>query len=66
MNIIHQLVNHLPEKQRTVMQLRDMEGKSYKEIAEVMQLTEDQVKVNLFRARQKIRQQFTEIDEYGL
>ena len=43
-----------------------MEGKSYKEIAEVMQLTEDQVKVNLFRARQKIRQQFAEIDEYGL
>lgn len=66
MNIIHQLVNNLPEKQRIIMQLRDIEGKSYKEISEILQLTEEQVKVNLFRARQKVRQRFTEIEEYGL
>lgn len=66
MNLIHQLVNLLPEKQRTILQLRDMEGKSYKEISEVLNLTEEQVKVNLFRARQKIKQKYTEIDEYGL
>lgn len=35
------------------MQLRDIEGESYKDIAKVLQLTEEQVKVNLFRARQK-------------
>jgi RNA polymerase sigma-70 factor (ECF subfamily) len=29
-------------------------------------LTEDQVKVNLFRARQKIKEQYLQIDEYGL
>ena len=45
----------LPEKQRTIVQLRDIEGKSYKEIADVLQLTEEQVKVNLFRARQRIK-----------
>ena len=66
LNIIHQLVNNLPEKQRIIMQLRDIEGKSYKEISEILQLTEEQVKVNLFRARQKVRQRFTEIEEYGL
>ncbi len=66
LNIIHRLINELPEKQRTIMQLRDIEGKSYKEIAEVLHLTEEQVKVNLFRARQKVKQQYTEIDEYGL
>lgn len=66
MNIIHQLVNNLPEKQRIIMQLRDIEGKSYKEISEILQLTEEQVKVSLFRARQKVRQRFTEIEEYGL
>ena len=64
--LIHQLVNKLPEKQRTVLQLRDMEGKSYKEIAEIMGLTEDQVKVNLFRARQRIKLKYSEIDTYGL
>lgn len=66
MRLIGSLINRLPEKQRTVLQLRDVEGKSYKEIAEVMQITEEQVKVSLFRARKKIKQQFTAIEEYGL
>ncbi|MEG1563746.1 MAG: RNA polymerase sigma factor [Bacteroides sp.] len=66
LNIIHRLVNELPEKQRLIMQLRDIEGESYKEIANVLQITEEQVKVNLFRARQKIKQQYIEIDGYGL
>ena len=66
MNIIHRLVNELPEKQRLIMQLRDIEGESYKEIATLLNLTEEQVKVNLFRARQKVKQRFLEIDEYGL
>lgn len=66
MAIIHRLVNELPEKQRFIMQLRDIEGESYKEIAKVLNLTEEQVKVNLFRARQKVKQRYIEIDEYGL
>lgn len=66
MQLIHHLVNGLPEKQRTIMQLRDIEGKSYKEIADILQITEEQVKVNLFRARQKIKQRYTEIEDYGL
>lgn len=66
MRIIHRLIDELPEKQRLIMQLRDIEGESYKEIAKVLNLTEEQVKVNLFRARQKVKQRYTEIDEYGL
>jgi len=66
MKLIHQLINELPEKQRVIMQLRDIEGESYKEISEVLQLTEEQVKVNLFRARQKIKQRYTDIENYGL
>ena len=53
-------------KQRTVLQLRDVEEKSYKEIAEILNINEEQVKVNLFRARQKVKQQFIDIDSYGL
>ena len=48
------------------MQLRDIEGKTYKEIAAVLDITEDQVKVNIFRARQTIKQQFQKYDNYGL
>lgn len=66
MKLIHRLVSELPEKQRLIMQLRDMEGKSYKEIAVVLHLTEEQVKVNLFRARQKVKQRYLDIDGYGL
>ena len=66
MTLIHRLVNELPDKQRLIMQLRDIEGKSYKEIAVVLHLTEEQVKVNLFRARQKVKQRYLDIDGYGL
>ena len=62
----NRLVNELPEKQRTIVQLRDIEGKSYKEIADVLGITEEQVKVNLFRARQRIKLKYSEINDYGL
>ena len=61
MDLVRKLINELPEKQRTIIQLRDIEEKSYKEIADVMQLTEDQVKVTLFRARQRIKAKYNEI-----
>ena len=66
MALIHRLISGLTEKQRTILQLRDVEGKSYKEIADIVGVSEEQVKVNLFRARQKIKQQYTEINDYGL
>ena len=64
--LVRRLIDELPEKQRSVMQLRDFEGKSYKEIAEIMAISEEQVKVNIFRARQAIKQRFIETEKYGL
>ena len=66
MDLVRKLINELPEKQCTIIQLRDIEEKSYKEIADVMQLTEDHVKVTLFRARQRIKAKYNEIQSYGL
>jgi RNA polymerase sigma-70 factor (ECF subfamily) len=66
LGLLHRLIAELPEKQRTILQLRDVEGKNYKEIAEILQLTEEVVKVNLFRARQRIKLKYNEIDTYGL
>lgn len=63
---IRKLMNLLPEKQRTSIQLRDVEGKSYKEIAAVMNITEQQVKINIFRARQTIKHEFLKQEQYGL
>ena len=64
--LIRRLIGQLPEKQRSAMQLRDFEGKSYKEIAAIMGISEEQVKVNIFRARQAIRQKYLETEKYGL
>lgn len=60
--LVRQLIDQLPEKQRSCMQLRDIEGKSYKDIANILQITEEQVKINIFRARQTIREQFKKAD----
>ena len=60
---MRQLVDALPEKQRACMQLRDFEGKQYKEIAAILGISEEQVKVNIFRARQTVKLRFQELDK---
>ena len=44
---IKRLIERLPIPQRAAMQLRDMEGKTYKEISAITGQTEEQVKVNI-------------------
>lgn len=63
---VHELFNQLPERQRTIIQLRDIEEKPYREIATIMGVSEEVVKVTLFRARQAIRKQYDKIENYGL
>lgn len=63
---VRRIVNALPEKQKSCMQLRDFEGKTYREIAGVLGMTEEQVKINIFRARQTVKQKYKEFDKYGL
>lgn len=65
-SIIKSVMNALPERQRTCMQLRDFEGKPYKDIATALGITEEQVKVNIFRARQAVKKRLNELDDYGL
>jgi RNA polymerase sigma-70 factor (ECF subfamily) len=49
--ILEEAVMKLPPDQRSVIMLRDYEGYSYDEIAEITGLTESQVKVYIFRGR---------------
>ena len=64
--LVRRIIDNLPEKQRSVMQLRDFEGKSYKEIAAILEISEEQVKINIYRARQVIKQKYIEAEKYGL
>jgi len=52
---IRKCMDELPQHQQLVIQLREIEGFSYNEIAEVLDMSMDQVKVNLFRARNAIK-----------
>ena len=52
---IRRIMATLPPHQQQVMHLREVEGFSYNEIAEVLNISLDQVKVNLFRGRHTIK-----------
>jgi RNA polymerase sigma-70 factor (ECF subfamily) len=54
--VIDEGVARLNDIQRTVLTLRDYEGYSYQEIAEITDLSVDQVKVYIFRARRFLKQ----------
>lgn len=53
--VLHEALGRLPEIQKSVVLLRDYEGYSYDEIAEITQLNESQVKVYIFRARNAMK-----------
>jgi RNA polymerase sigma-70 factor (ECF subfamily) len=54
---IRNMIDRLPELQRTIIRMRDVEEMELSEIAFITSITENAVSVNLSRARQKIRDQ---------
>lgn len=63
---VHSLFNALPERLRTALQLRDIEGMTYQEAAEAMNMSEENFKVTLHRARKALKTQYEKFDNYGL
>ncbi len=55
-DIVHNAINKLPEKLKTPLLLKDIEGLSYQEIAESMQCELGTVKSRIFRAREGLRE----------
>lgn len=64
--LVVRLMSGLPLVQRQVMHLRDVEGCSYRQIAQALGLSDSQVKVYLHRAREKVKQQLACIEDYGV
>lgn len=52
---LHRAMEKLPQVQRAAIELKDLEGYSCKEIAEILSLSEKQVTVYLFRARVSLK-----------
>ena len=49
--VLEKAIENLPEDQKAVVMLRDYEGYSYKDISDITNLSESQVKVYIYRAR---------------
>lgn len=62
-NQIKKLIGKLPDLQQTVMHLRDIEQLSYEEIAEATDLKVNAIRVNLSRARKKVREEFLKMNQ---
>jgi RNA polymerase sigma factor (sigma-70 family) len=60
------IITGLPDIQRSIIHLRDIEMLEYEEIAEVTQMTVNAIKVNLSRARKKVRDEILKIQNYGI
>jgi len=54
-DLVEKWLTKFPEKLQTIFRLREAEELSYKEIASILNITEKQVKSNLFRLRRKLK-----------
>jgi RNA polymerase sigma-70 factor (ECF subfamily) len=60
-DLLDQGLKRLPQLQKTIILLRDLEGYTYDDIGEILNLNPSQVKVYLFRARKKMKQMLQNI-----
>jgi len=65
LKLLHVLLDKLPEQQRLIIQLRELEGMDFEEIAEVMDMNINAIRVSLSRARNKIREEMINYESDG-
>jgi RNA polymerase sigma factor (sigma-70 family) len=63
---VEKIMNTLPEQQRMIMQMRDVEEYEFEEIAKIMDMNETAVRVALSRARKTIREELIKKHNYGI
>jgi RNA polymerase sigma-70 factor (ECF subfamily) len=63
---VGRIMKDLPEQQKLVIQLRDIEQYEFKEIAKMLDMSETAIRVTLSRARKTIREQLTKTHNYGV
>ena len=55
-NSVLEMLNDLPEQQRAIVHLKDIEGYSTEDVMEILDITANTLRVNLSRARSKLRE----------
>ncbi len=62
---VEKIINKLPEQQKLIVQMRDVEEYEFEEIAKIMDMNETAVRVALSRARKTIREELIKKHSYG-
>ena len=65
-HLAKKIIAELPDLQRTIIHLRDIDQFEYEEIAEATDLNVNAIRVNLSRARKKVRDEILKIQNYGI
>ena len=65
-NWVERIMNNLPEQQRLIVQMRDVEEYEFSEIAQALKMNETAVRVALSRARKMIKEKLVEKHNYGI
>ena len=63
---VEKIMDELPEQQRVILQLRDVEAYEYEEIEKLMDMKPTAVRVALSRARKAVREKLLEKHRYGI
>ena len=63
---VEKIINNLPEQQRLIIQMRDIEQYEFEEIAKILEMNETAIRVALSRARKTIREFMTNTHNYGI
>ena len=63
---IERIMQELPEQQKIILQLRDVEQYEYDEISKLLEMSPTAVRVALSRARKTVREKLMENENYGI
>ncbi len=66
LNWVEKIINDLPEQQKLIIQMRDIEQYEFEQIAKILDMNEATIRVALSRARKTIRQIMTKTHNYGI
>ncbi|MBC3847108.1 RNA polymerase sigma factor [Winogradskyella echinorum] len=66
MDWVSKIMEDLPEQQKIIVQLRDIEEYDFAEISKMLDMNETAIRVSLSRARKTIREKLTNTHQYGI
>ena len=63
---VEKIINNLPEQQKLIVQMRDIEEMEFKEMSDVLEINEQAIRTALSRARKTIREKMIKTHDYGI